>query len=79
MWNIHDGTVVKDLLTGITGVWQVAFEGRWCVSASNKNGTTVLDVWDFGDPDIDGSPKGSYDDEFTDDEDEHGEVGFVPP
>ncbi|KAK0186504.1 cell division control protein 4 [Armillaria mellea] len=65
LWNIHDGTVVKDLLTGITGVWQVVFEGRWCVSASNKNDTTVLDVWDFGDPDneaIEGSPKGSYDD-----------------
>ncbi|KAK0235146.1 cell division control protein 4 [Armillaria nabsnona] len=79
LWSIHDGTVVKDLLTGITGVWQVIFEGRWCVIASNKNGTTVLDVWDFGDPDIDGPPKGSYDDEYTDDEDEHGEVGFVPP
>ncbi|KAF9048159.1 WD40-repeat-containing domain protein [Rhodocollybia butyracea] len=39
--------VVRDLLTGITGVWQVAFEGRWCVSASNRNDITVLDVWDF--------------------------------
>ncbi|KAJ3725123.1 WD40-repeat-containing domain protein [Lentinula raphanica] len=39
--------VVRDLLTGITGVWQVAFEGRWCVSASNRNDMTVLDVWDF--------------------------------
>ncbi|KAK0475868.1 cell division control protein 4 [Armillaria novae-zelandiae] len=80
LWNIREGTVIKDLLTGITGVWQVVFEGRWCVSASNKNGTTVLDVWDFGDPDeegiIEGSPKGSYD-EFTDDEDEHEEEGFV--
>ncbi|KAF5389001.1 hypothetical protein D9757_005105 [Collybiopsis confluens] len=40
--------VIRDLLTGITGVWQVAFEGRWCVSASNRNDVTVLDVWDFG-------------------------------
>ncbi|PBK89034.1 WD40 repeat-like protein [Armillaria gallica] len=79
LWDIHDGTVVKDLLTGITSVWQVVFEGRWCVSASDKNGTTVLDVWDFGDPDIDRSPKRSYNDDFSDDEDEHGEVGFVPP
>ncbi|KAK0216917.1 cell division control protein 4 [Armillaria fumosa] len=82
LWNIHDGTVVKDLLTGITSVWQVVFEGRWCVSASNKNDTTVLDVWDFGDPHderIEGSPKGSYGDDFTDDDDEHEEVGFVSP
>ncbi|KAF9261435.1 WD40 repeat-like protein [Marasmius fiardii PR-910] len=46
---------VRDLLTGITGVWQVAFEGRWCVAASNRNDQTVLDVWDFGrrDGDVD--------------------------
>ncbi|EKM82365.1 hypothetical protein AGABI1DRAFT_124841 [Agaricus bisporus var. burnettii JB137-S8] len=48
MWNIRDGSVVRDLLTGITGVWQVVFEGRWCVAASNKIGVTSLDVWDFG-------------------------------
>ncbi|KAF9532872.1 hypothetical protein CPB83DRAFT_890537 [Crepidotus variabilis] len=42
------GTVVRDLLTGITGVWQVVSEGRWCVAASNRNDVTVLDVWDFG-------------------------------
>ncbi|KAJ3788239.1 WD40-repeat-containing domain protein [Lentinula aff. detonsa] len=44
--------VVRDLLTGITGVWQVAFEGRWCVSASNRNDVTVLDVWDFSKTEI---------------------------
>lgn len=47
MWNIRDGRVVRDLLTGVTGVWQVAFEGQWCVAASNKDGATMLDVWDF--------------------------------
>ncbi|KAK7040830.1 SCF ubiquitin ligase complex subunit cdc4 [Paramarasmius palmivorus] len=38
----------KDLLSGITNVWQVAFHGRWCVAASNKADGTVLDFWDFG-------------------------------
>ncbi|KAF7295573.1 WD40 repeat-like protein [Mycena indigotica] len=51
MWNIRDGSVTRDLLTGVTGVWEVVFEGRWCVAASNqtRGGTvqTVLDVWDF--------------------------------
>ena len=72
MWNIRDGTVVRDLLTGITGVWQVVFEGRWCVAASNRNDATVLDVWDFGNEDDEewlGEPSGGLYDEdiFSDD------------
>ena len=75
MWNIRDGTVVRDLLTGITGVWQVVFEGRWCVAASNRNDATVLDVWDFGEEDDEewlGEPSGGLYDEdiFSDDEGE---------
>ncbi|GJJ12335.1 hypothetical protein Clacol_006576 [Clathrus columnatus] len=53
MWDIRDGTVVRDLLTGITGVWQVVFDGRWCVAASNRLDMTYLDVWDFGGDDDD--------------------------
>lgn len=47
-WNTT-GTipVARHLLTGITGVWQVVFEGRWCVAASNRADVTTLDVWDF--------------------------------
>ena len=48
MWDVRKGTPVCDLLTGITGVWQVVFQGRWCVAASNKLDATYLDVWDFG-------------------------------
>jgi F-box and WD-40 domain protein CDC4 len=54
MWDVRDGSVVRDLLTGITGVWQVVFEGRWCVAASNRTEATVLDVWDFGEGAEDG-------------------------
>jgi F-box and WD-40 domain protein CDC4 len=75
MWNIRDGTVVRDLLTGITGVWQVVFEGRFCVAASNQNDATVIDIWDFGiedDEDWLGEPPGGLNDEdiFSEDEDE---------
>lgn len=74
MWDIRDGTQVRDLLTGIVGVWQVVFEGRWCVAASNRVDSTVLDVWDFGNEDGDeewaGEPPGGIYDEDTDDEDE---------
>src|SRR5882762_1901302 len=83
MWNVRDGTVVRDLLTGITGVWQVVFEGRWCVAASNRNDSTVLDVWDFGTeviesedgtrefkevPDWIGEPPNGFYEDTTDDE-----------
>ncbi|KAF4603433.1 SCF ubiquitin ligase complex subunit cdc4 [Pleurotus pulmonarius] len=78
MWDIRDGTVVRDLLTGITGVWQVVFEGRWCVAASNRSDSTVLDVWDFGDDEdkdwIGEPPGGIYDEDWLseDDDDELG-------
>jgi F-box and WD-40 domain protein CDC4 len=74
MWNIRDGSIVRDLLTGITGVWQVVFEGRWCVAASNRNDTTVLDVWDFATENDDDEwvgepPSGIYDEDiFSDNE-----------
>ncbi|KIM20444.1 hypothetical protein M408DRAFT_82025 [Serendipita vermifera MAFF 305830] len=52
MWDIRSGTDVGNLLTDIIGVWQVAFNGRWCVAASNRYegryDGTFLDVWDFG-------------------------------
>ncbi|OBZ65705.1 Cell division control protein 4 [Grifola frondosa] len=74
MWDIRDGSQVRDLLTGIVGVWQVVFEGRWCVAASNRVDATVIDVWDFGndeDADWEGEPAGALYDEQTDfDEDD---------
>jgi F-box and WD-40 domain protein CDC4 len=74
MWDIRDGTPIRDLLTGIIGVWQVVFEGRWCVAASNRNDQTVLDVWDFGDDHDDedwvGEPPGGLYDEDTDAEED---------
>ena len=78
MWNIRDGTVVRDLLTGINGVWQVVFEGRCCVAASNRNATTMLDVWDFGTEDDDdwiGEPPGGiYDDDTEEDSEVEGQA-----
>ncbi|KAG6336923.1 hypothetical protein ID866_2161 [Astraeus odoratus] len=73
MWNIREGTVVRDLLTGVSGVWQVVFEGRCCVAASNRNNVTMLDVWDFGleeDDDWIGEPPGGVYDNDTEEEDE---------
>ena len=72
MWDVRDGNVVRDLLTGITGVWQVVFDGRWCVAASNRLDMTYLDVWDFGGDAADhewiGEMNGSISDEGSEDE-----------
>ncbi|KAJ3569400.1 hypothetical protein NP233_g5071 [Leucocoprinus birnbaumii] len=48
VWNMEHGTVVRDLLSGITGVWQVIFAGNWVIAASNRHGSAMLDVWKFG-------------------------------
>ena len=81
MWDIRDGTQVRDLLTGIQGVWQVVFEGRWCICASNRGDSTVLDVWDFGmeegDEEWEGEPPGGMYDEDSDDEEEEAEGAEV--
>ncbi|CCA66634.1 related to cell division control protein CDC4 [Serendipita indica DSM 11827] len=82
MWDIRDGTNVRDLLTGITGVWQVVFDGRWCVAASNRHDATYLDVWDFGEGVVgDGEEEwvgeGSVDGEEGDSEAEE-DVDVVP-
>jgi len=74
MWDIRDGSQVRDLLTGIVGVWQVVFEGRWCVAASNRQDATMLDVWDFanenGDEEWEGEPAGGMYDEDSDEDDD---------
>ncbi len=73
MWDTRDGTVIRDLLTNITGVWQVVFDERFCVAASNAQEHTFLDVWDFGtegDDDIEAARVGEEDEE-SEDEDEH--------
>ncbi|PVF95831.1 WD40 repeat-like protein [Serendipita vermifera] len=58
MWDIRHGTNVRDLLTGIPGVWQVAFKGHLCVAASNRHGDTYIDVWDFGEETAEDSEEG---------------------
>jgi F-box and WD-40 domain protein CDC4 len=83
MWDIRDGQPVRDLLTGVVGVWQVVFKGQWCVAASNRGDQTMLDVWNFGSelPDEDWvgeTPSGMYDEGSDDidgeDEDDGGHI-----
>ncbi|PPQ80172.1 hypothetical protein CVT24_006568 [Panaeolus cyanescens] len=45
-----DEVPVRDLLTGAAGVYQVAFEGKWCCAAIiNRQDESFINVWDFGD------------------------------
>lgn len=44
MWNVGNGRFVKDLLTDLSGVWQVNFNERRCVAAVQRNGLTYIEV-----------------------------------
>ena len=44
MWNVRDGILVRDLLTDLSGVWQVKFDERRCVAAVQRNHITYIEV-----------------------------------
>lgn len=44
MWNVKTGDFVKDLLTDLSGVWQVKFNERRCVAAVQRNNMTYIEV-----------------------------------
>lgn len=46
MWNVKTGECVKDLLTDLSGVWQVKFNDRRCVAAVQRNNLTYIEVRD---------------------------------
>ncbi|KPI40883.1 Cell division control protein 4 [Cyphellophora attinorum] len=48
LWNIKTGECVKDLLSDLSGVWQVKFNERRCVAAVQRDGSTFIEVIDFG-------------------------------
>ena len=44
MWDVATGELVKDLLTDLSGVWQVKFNERRCVAAVQRNNLTYIEV-----------------------------------
>jgi len=48
LWDIQSGALVRELVAGVTGVWKVAFSGRWCVAVKNVDDVNFIDTWDFG-------------------------------
>lgn len=44
MWNVQTGEFIRDLLTDLTGVWQVRFDERRCVAAVQRGGLTYIEV-----------------------------------
>lgn len=44
MWNVKTGECVKDLLTDLSGVWQVNFNERRCVAAVQRDNLTYIEV-----------------------------------
>lgn len=45
MWNVQTGEFVRDLLTDLTGVWQVKFNERRCVAAVQRDSVTYIEVY----------------------------------
>lgn len=48
MWDVRTGGLVRDLVTDLTGVWQVSFDQRFCVAAVQRNGASEFEILDFG-------------------------------
>ncbi len=48
MWDMQNGSQVREPSTGIVGVWQFVCDGRWCVVVSNCMDSTIPDVCDSG-------------------------------
>lgn len=48
MSDTRDGTMIKELLADVTGVWQVQFNERFYAVATNDQEHTFLNIWDFG-------------------------------
>lgn len=48
LWDIRSGRLIGELITGVTGVWRVAFSGSWCVAVKNVDDVNFIDTWQFG-------------------------------
>ena len=44
MWNVQTGAFIRNLLTDLSGVWQVKFDERRCVAAVQREGLTYIEV-----------------------------------
>lgn len=48
MWDVRTGECVRDLLTDLSGVWQVKFNDRKCVAAVQRDSLTYIEVGAVG-------------------------------
>ncbi|THZ04205.1 WD40 repeat-like protein [Aureobasidium pullulans] len=48
LWDTQTGECLRDLLSELSGVWQVRFDERRCVAAVQRNNLTYIEVLDFG-------------------------------
>lgn len=44
MWSVKTGQLIRDLLTDLSGVWQVKFNERRCVAAVQRDAVTYIEV-----------------------------------
>ncbi|GAA5908369.1 hypothetical protein JCM6882_007916 [Rhodosporidiobolus microsporus] len=76
MWDVATGDFVRDLLTNLTGVWQVAFDQRFCVAAVARNNVSEFEILDFGAVDPDPPVRERYASPFVKREEDDEDYGF---
>ena len=47
LWDLHRASLVRNLGVRVDSAWRVTADWRRCVAAVQRDGTTVLEVWDF--------------------------------
>ncbi|KAG9556479.1 cell division control protein 4, partial [Aureobasidium melanogenum] len=48
LWDTRTGQYVRDLLSGLSGIWQVRYDERRCVATVQRDGLSYVEVLDFG-------------------------------
>ncbi|KAF9157929.1 SCF ubiquitin ligase complex subunit cdc4 [Actinomortierella ambigua] len=48
LWEMKTGKFIRNLLTGLSNVWQVKFDERRCVAAVQRDDATFIEVLDYG-------------------------------
>ena len=56
IWNLQTGTLIRELSQPAEAVWRVTFEEERSVVLAQRQGRTVMEVWDFAPPDEDDTP-----------------------
>ncbi|ODV90150.1 hypothetical protein CANCADRAFT_31196 [Tortispora caseinolytica NRRL Y-17796] len=47
VWDVNTGEFIRDITTGLHGVWQVRFNSKLCVAAVQRDRSMFIEIFDF--------------------------------